>query len=171
MDDFNTFYPIVLITSSVILLYFSFKTVVLTVILAIAVWLIINVVNGSPYFEGFQKQLFATQRKTRNKKTKPFKSKNKESIFIKRSDESLRSENMPSTVKLTPGPSRKTPVLQKTFSTPPGCHRTSFLNSSICNNSFNQTLTLSPKNQSLSKSAAFLPSFKRALGLTEFSSG
>lgn len=169
MDNFSTFYLFVLITVPVILLYFSLKTIVLAVILVIAVWVAINVVNGS--FDNQRRRSFpqpAVKGKKQNTNNKPLKSKSK-GLF---SDECFSPGDMPSTVKLTPASSRRTPIspILKNHQTShsQSYYRTSFTNASISSNSFNQSLTTSPRNCSLSNKS-FLPSVKRALGLSEFS--
>ncbi|XP_052083100.1 nuclear pore complex protein DDB_G0274915-like [Mytilus californianus] len=178
MNNFKPFYLFLLLLSSVIFIYLSFKSVVLLTILAVAVIWGSNVVNGSWKSTNTQ-NLTALKLK----KPKPFSHEKKTKIKLSSKKNSydrsykqlfnVNSESdMPSTVKLTPGPNRqKTSVRRsQTFSSQSPYLRTSLLNSSC---SFLEhsdgNFSISSSNGHSRSPAPFLPSIKRALGVSEYS--
>lgn len=178
MNDFKPFYLILLLLSSVIFLYLSFKSIVLLTVLAVAVIWGSNVVNGSWKNTNTQKLTAFKLKKQKpfshEKKTK-IKLSNKKNSYdpsFKKFFNANSEAEMPSTVKLTPGINRQKTSINRsqTFSSPSPYLRTSLLNSSC---SFLErsdgNLSMSKANGHSRSPAPFLPSIKRALGVSEYS--
>lgn len=171
MDDFKPFYLLILLPLSVILFYFSLKTIILLCLIVVAVLWGTNVVNGSFGNIISNNRSFPLKPKlTKKVIDRKYRTKQKAVAHSRVLNEERRTEM--STIKLTPTPNRsRDPLLRNlSLSSPrPYLRNAAFNNSSSLFERSDGQMSASPNRSSTLKSPApFLPTIKRALGLSEY---
>jgi hypothetical protein len=170
MDDFKPFYLLILLPLSVILFYFSFKTIFLLCLIVVAVLWGTHVVYGS-FGNIINVRSFPLKPKLGKKVIdRKYRTKQKGVAHSRVLNEERRTEM--STIKLTPTPNKpRDPLLRNRSlsSQSPYLRNTVFNNSSLLFERSDGQMSASPNRSSALKSPApFLPTIKRALGLSEY---
>lgn len=171
MDDFKPFYLLILLPLSVILFYFSLKTIFLLCLTVVAVLWGTHVVYGS--FGNINVRSFPLNLKSKlGKKVidRKYRTKQKGLAHSRVLNEERRTEM--STIKRTPTPNKpRDPLLRNhSLSSPsPYLRNTVYSNSSSLFERSDGQMSASPnRSSSLKSPAPFLPTIKRALGLSEY---